>query len=212
MNAAGVVLVDDHYALRTGLRTLIEGFAGIAVLGEAENGVAALELVARLHPDVVITDIKMKEMNGLELTCRLTQEHPEVKVVVLSMYPEERYVQEALAAGASAYLLKDSAMLELELALRAVLRGEMYLSPGVSKQVVDGAEAGGGSLQPMSPRQREVLKLIAEGASIKEVAYELGISAKTVETYRSQLKERLGVKGVAGLVKYAIRTGLVEAK
>jgi DNA-binding NarL/FixJ family response regulator len=157
-------------------------------------------------------DIAMKGMNGLEAAARLRERLPAVKVIILSMHTSEEYVLLALRAGAAAYLIKDSATSELELALKSVMRGETYLSPAISRQVVDGyvqrvgASAGP---EPLTPRQREVLKRIAEGRSTKEIAYELNLSVKTVETHRAQIMERLGIREVAGLVRYAMRAGLV---
>ena len=154
----------------------------------------------------------MKGMSGLEAAARFRELHPGVRVLILSMHASEEYVLQALRAGAAAYLIKDSATAELELALRSVMRGETYLSPAISRQVVDGyvQRVGAGAAEdPLTPRQREVLKRVAEGRSSKEIAYDLGLSVKTVETHRAQIMERLGIRDVAGLVRYAMRTGLV---
>ena len=209
MSDARVLLVDDHNLVRSGLRALLDSMEGIRVIGEADAGALALDLVRRDPPDVVIADIQMKGMDGIELAAILAREFPQLRVIILSMHAEEHIVKAALRAGARAYLLKDAAEIELELALRAVLRGETYLSPGVSRQVVQGyVNAGTSALDSLTPRQREVLTLIAEGKSAKEIAYQLDISAKTVEAHRASIMERLQIHDIAGLVKYAISAGL----
>jgi DNA-binding NarL/FixJ family response regulator len=213
MSEARVILVDDHNLVRSGLRALLDAMPGIRVIGEADGSAAALELVRRDPPDIVVSDISMKGMDGIELTACLKREFPQVRVIVLSMHIEARYVEGALRAGAAAYLLKDAATLELEQALRAVLRGEAYLSPAVSRQVVDGyMKTSSGPAPALTPRQREILKLIAEGKSAKEIAYALQISGKTVEAHRAQIMERLQIHDIAGLVKYALGQGLINLK
>jgi DNA-binding NarL/FixJ family response regulator len=207
-----VLLVDDHALVRAGMRSLLQDLPDIEVVAEAGDGAEALAAAERERPDVVLMDIAMKGMNGLEAAARLRERLPGVKVIILSMHTSEEYVLLALRAGAAAYLIKDSATSELELALKCVMRGETYLSPAISRQVVDGyvqrvgASAGP---EPLTPRQREVLKRIAEGRSTKEIAFELNLSVKTVETHRAQIMERLGIRDVAGLVRYAMRAGLV---
>jgi len=207
-----VLLVDDHALVRAGMRSLLQDLPDVEVVAEAGDGAEALAAAERERPDVVLMDIAMKGMNGLEAAARLRERLPGVKVIILSMHTSEEYVLLALRAGAAAYLIKDSATSELELALKCVMRGETYLSPAISRQVVDGyvqrvgASAGP---EPLTPRQREVLKRIAEGRSTKEIAFELNLSVKTVETHRAQIMERLGIRDVAGLVRYAMRAGLV---
>jgi DNA-binding NarL/FixJ family response regulator len=212
MSSLRVLLVDDHALVRAGMRSLLRDIEGVEVVGEAADGAEALVLAERERPDAVLLDIAMKGMNGLEAAARFRELHPGVKVLVLSMHASEEYVLQALRAGVVAYLLKDSATAELELALRSVMRGETYLSPAISRQVVEGyvqrVGAGSGD-DPLTPRQREVLKRMAEGRSTKEIAFDLGLSVKTVETHRAQIMERLGIRDVAGLVRYAMRTGLV---
>jgi len=212
MPALRVLLADDHSLVRAGMRSLLRDIEGVEVVGEAADGGQALALAERERPDVVLLDIAMKGMNGLEAAARFRELHPGIKVIILSMHASEEYVLQALRAGAAAYLIKDSATAELELALRSVMRGETYLSPAISRQVVEGyvqrVGAGAGE-NPLTPRQREVLKRIAEGRSTKEIAFDLGLSVKTVETHRAQIMERLGIRDVAGLVRYAMRTGLV---
>jgi DNA-binding NarL/FixJ family response regulator len=207
---ARIILADDHGLVRAGLRGLIDRLAGVRVVGEAEDGAAALALVRREPPEVVITDISMKGMGGVELAGALKREFPRVRVIVLSMHAEEEHVQRALLSGVSGYLLKDSALLELELALRAVLRGESYLSPAVSRPVVAGYLSNATASEALTARQREILIHIAEGMAAKEIAFKLGISTKTVEAHRSQIMERLGIRDIPGLVKYALQAGLVS--
>lgn len=211
-----IVLVDDHTLVRAGLRSLLDSIAGIDVIAEAGDGNAGLEAVLEHRPDVLITDVAMEGMNGLELAERVRAELPATRVIVLSMFSSEEYVVRALKAGASAYLLKDSATAELELALTAVARGEVYLSPGASRRLVERvvrpAEAAAGPLDALTPRQREILKLIAEGVHTKEIAHRLNLSAKTVESHRAQIMDRLGIRDVPGLVRLAIRAGLISAE
>ena len=215
MKTLRVLLADDHTLVRAGLRSLLQQMENVEVVAEAEDGRQVLAAVAEHRPDVVLMDISMSGMNGLEATLQLKRDRPEVRVIILSMHATEEYVLQALRAGASGYLLKDSAPLELALALQAVARGESYLSPPVSRQVVESyVQRTGREAQPLAaltPRQREILQLIAEGNSTKEIASRLALSVKTVETHRSQLMERLSIRGVAGLVRYAIRHGLVSA-
>ncbi len=215
MNPIRLVLADDHALLRAGLKGLLSRLQGIDVVGEAADGATALRMVASLAPDILMTDIGMPLIDGLTLTARVAREFPATRVVILSMHTEKEYADKALRAGAVGYLIKDSATSELELAIRAAARGEAFLSPVVSRYVIaeysrlaeDEASTG-----PLTPRQREVLKLIAEGLPTKAIARHLDISVKTAETHRTQLMERLDIHDVAGLVRYAIRSGLVDPK
>jgi DNA-binding NarL/FixJ family response regulator len=210
--AIRVILADDHALVRAGMRSLLNGMAQVQVVGEAASGEEALELAARERPDVVLMDIAMKGMSGLEAAARMREQHAAVRVVILSMHAGEEYVLQALRAGAVGYLLKDAATGELELALRSVMRGESWFSPAVSRQVVEGyvqRVGGEAAAEVLTARQREVLRLVAGGKSTKEIAYDLTLSVKTVETHRAQIMERLGIRDVAGLVRYALRTGLV---
>jgi DNA-binding NarL/FixJ family response regulator len=213
MSTLRVVLVEDHALVRAGIRSLLEKLADLEVVAEAGDGRTALSVIAQHQPDVVLMDIKMAGLNGLEATARITRDLPGVRVVILSMYANEEYVIQALRAGASGYLLKDAGTAELEVAVRAAARGETYLSPAISHRMIQdylqnvGGE--GGALEQLTPRQREVLQLVAEGHSIREIAQILHVSIKTVETHRAQLMERLDIHDVAGLVRYAIRVGLV---
>ena len=207
-----VLLADDHSLVRAGIRSLLGAMAEVQVVGEASSGEEALELAGREQPDVVLMDIAMKGITGLEAAVRMRERHPSVRVVILSMHSGEEYVLQALRAGAAGYLLKDAATGELELALRSVMRGESWLSPAVSRQVVEGYVQRAGAEAPpdvLTARQREVLRLVAGGKSTKEIAFFLNLSVKTVETHRAQIMERLGIRDVPGLVRYALRTGLV---
>jgi DNA-binding NarL/FixJ family response regulator len=211
-----VILVDDHVLLRAGIRALLQGLPDIDVVGEAGDGHGALALLRAQRPHIMCTDIRMSGMNGLELTARVHKEFPNVKVLILSMYSSEEYVWRALRAGAAGYLLKDSAPAELELAIRAVAGGETYLTPIVSKHVISNyiQRLGdqGNALDLLTPRQREILQLIAEGQSTKAIARTLKLAPKTVETHRAQLMDRLDIHDVAGLVRFAIRVGLVQVE
>ena len=209
-----LILADDHALVRAGLRMLVEAMPDVVVLGEAADGYEAIALVEKHHPQMVLMDIAMPGLNGLEATQRITKQWPDVKVVMLSMHQDDQYVRQALKMGASGYLLKDSATTELAVAVRAVLRGETYLSPGASKGVmadyVQRLRSDDSSEVHLTPRQREVLQLIAEGCSTKEVAQRLDLAVKTVETHRTLLMKQLDVHEVAGLVRYAVRAGIVS--
>jgi len=216
MKTARVLLVDDHALIRAGIRSLLEKMNSIEVVGEAGDGREALDLTKKHLPDVVLMDIAIPGLNGLETLARVSKEHSTVKVIILSMHANEEYVLRALRAGACGYLLKDAAVAELELALRAVTRGETYLSPRISKNVIISYLEHWGPERPpqqnLTPRQREIVQLIAEGKSTKEIAFLLNVSVKTVEAHRAQLMVRLGIHDVASLVRYAIRVGLVPAE
>lgn len=215
MTPIRVLLADDHTLVRAGIRGLLKALPGIEVVGEAGEGHEALRLAQTLQPNVVLLDIGMPGLNGLEVTARLTKSDPKIRVVILSMHLSEEYVLQALRAGAAAYLLKGSAVSELEVAIRAVARGETYLSPPVSKRVVDDyVSRTGGETDPLAaltPRQREILQLVAEGHTSKEIGQRLGVSYRTVEVHRNQLMKRLNVHDLPGLVRFAMRVGLVEA-
>jgi DNA-binding NarL/FixJ family response regulator len=213
IKAIRVLLADDHTLVRAGLRGLLEGIQGVEVVGEAGDGQEALRLSDELHPDVVLLDVGMPGLNGLDAASRILSHDATIRVLILSMHTSEEYVLRALRAGCAGYLLKRSAVSELEVAVRAVARGETYLSPAVSKQVVDDyvGRTGGSAdpLEALTPRQREILQLVAEGHTSKEIAERLGLSFKTVEAHRAQIMERLGLEDVTGLVRFAVRVGLV---
>jgi DNA-binding NarL/FixJ family response regulator len=208
-----VLVADDHALVRKGIGALLERLDGVELVGEAANGREALRLVAERHPDVAFVNISMPELNGLETLSRLAKDQPRTRVVMLSMHADAEYVRRALALGASGYLLKDSELVELDLALRAVARGDVWLSPSVSKVVVEALSRGEAPPEPfelLTSRQREILQLVAEGLSTKDIAVRLDLSVKTVEAHRSQLQLRLGVRGVPALVRCAIRLGIVR--
>jgi DNA-binding NarL/FixJ family response regulator len=214
--AVRVLVADDHALFRAGIRKLLQSFAGIEVVGEAADGHEAVHLSATQRPDVLLMDIGMPGLNGVEAAARLTREGARPRVIILSMHTGEDHVLRAIRAGAAGYLLKDADPAQLEAAVRAVARGEIYLSPAVSRYVVeDYVRRAGGDRSPLerlTSRQREVLQLIAEGNTTKAIATRLGLSVKTVETHRAQLMERLEARDVAALVRLAIRVGLVEAE
>lgn len=216
MSAIRVLLADDHALVRAGIRTLLEKMAPVRVVAEAGNGRQALELAREHRPQVALMDIAMSEMNGLEATARLAKEMPGVKVVILSMHASEEYVLQALRSGAAGYLLKDAATAELDQAIRTVLRGETYLSPAISKTAIERYLQRVSQPEPpgseLTPRQREILQMIAEGKNMKEIAFTLGLSVKTVETHRALLMHRLNIHDVVRLVRYAMRIGLVQAE
>lgn len=217
---AKVLLADDHKIVRDGLRSLLEQQPDMRVVGEASDGEAAVRMALDLKPDVVVMDIGMPESNGIESTRRIMRDLPETRIVALSMHSDRQFVSGMLSAGAMAYLLKDSAFEELVSAIDSVMRGRVYLSEGVASVVVQdyvnriNAPAPDAlvttPLSRLSPREREVLQLAAEGKSTKEIASALGLSVKTVETHRHQVMEKLGIYSLAGLIKFAIREGLVS--
>ncbi len=213
MSPIRVLLADDHKLVRAGLRSLLDGLPEIEVVAEAGDGREALSLIETHHPHVALMDIAMPGLNGLEVVEILAKQSPGTRVIILSMHASEEYVMRALRAGAAGYLLKDSGTAELELAIKAVAQGETYLSPPVSKHVVSSyvQRIGGEASLPeqLTPRQREILQLIAEGHSSKEIAQRLNVSARTIETHRAKLMERLDIHDVAGLVRFAVRAGLV---
>ncbi len=211
-----ILIVDDHVLVRAGIRALLEKLPGIEVIAEASEGRAALESIRKDTPDIVLMDIAMPGLNGLEATRRIVRDSGKTRVIILSMHASEEYVWQALRAGACGYLLKGGSFVELGLAIESVWGGEIYLSPPISKQVItEYLQRTGAERRPsevLTSRQREILQLIAEGKSTKQIALILKISVKTVETHRAHLMRRLGVSDVASLVRYAIRTGLVDAE
>ena len=214
MTRIRVLLVDDHALVRAGIRGLLEARPGVEVIAEAADGSEAIELARAHRPDVVLMDLTMKGKSGLEATAQITREFPQIHVIILSMHTTQDYVTQALRAGAAGYLIKDCAPAELDFALSAALRGDRYLSPRLSKQSAFGPSESAQSADyggiPLTPRQLEILPLIAAGLGTKEIAYRLNISKKTVETHRKELMHRLNIHDVPGLVRYAIRTGLVS--
>lgn len=212
-----LILADDHALVRAGIRTLLEKLEGIQIVGEAGDGRETLTLVEKHQPNVVVMDISMPGLNGLDTTVRIVRDHPRTKVLILSMHTAEDYVLQALRAGATGYLLKDAATVELGVALVAVRRGETYLSPTISKEVLARhrqqlLDPKADSVKALTPRMREIVQLIAEGRSTKEIAFLLNLSVKTIETHRMHLMARLDLHDVAGVVRYALRTGLISAE
>lgn len=215
MSAIRILLADDHVLVLAGIRALISEMEGTQIIAEATNGRDAVALAKQHRPDLVVMDISMKELNGIEATAQIRADVPGSRVLILSMHTTEDFVLRALKAGASGYLVKDSAPLDLQMAIAAVMRDEIYLSPRISKHVIAGFLKGNAvqdasSLDVLTARQREILQMIAEGKSTKEIAYGLDLSVKTVETHRAALMERLDIHDVAGLVLYAVRKGLVS--
>lgn len=216
MDSIQVLLVEDHTIVRKGLRALLEGQSDILVVGEAEDGRQALEQVQQLLPDVVLMDIGMPGLNGLEATRQIKHQFPKTKVVVLTMHTNAEYIFNVLQAGASGYLIKQAATEEVISAIRAVYRGESFLSPSISTKVIEEYLRRAGRTELVDPferltsREREVLQLIAEGHSTQEIAALLYVSGKTVETHRARLMEKLDIHTVAELTQYAIRKGIIK--
>ncbi|MBN1341899.1 MAG: response regulator transcription factor [Phycisphaerae bacterium] len=211
--STAILLVDDHRMMRDGLRAVIEKEAEMRLVGEAENGRKAVELTRELVPDVVVMDVGMPDMNGIEATRRILAENPDVKVIALSTHDDERYVHAILDAGASGYVLKKDASDDLLRAIEAATSGKYFLSPGITGLVVrDRAprsqETSTSAGHALSPREREVLQLLAEGKTSREIAAALSRSVKTVETQRREIMRKLDIHSVAELTKYAVREGL----
>jgi len=215
MHPTRILLADDHTLVRAGIRSLIESIDDVEVVAEAGDGREALELIAKHRPDVALLDIGMPGLNGLEVAKRTPQASPGTRIIILSMHADPAYVKKALRAGADGYLLKGASVAELPLALQAVMRGESYLTPKISSSVVERILAQDGDdsdpLDDLTTRQREILQLIAEGQSTKEIAGILDISVKTVESHRLRMMDRLDIHDVPGLVRFAIRAGLVHS-
>jgi len=216
MRKIRIVLADDHKLMRSGLRVLLEQQPDLTVVGEASDGREAVALVASQRPDVLVMDIGMPSLNGIEAAAQVTKGNPEAAIVMLSMHSDESYVLRALKAGAKGYLLKDSAEADLIRAVRAVAEGKSFFSPAVSKVLLDDYVRKlkrSGTEDPydlLTPREREVLQLVAEGKSNKEVAQLLNLSVYTVETHRSNIMEKLNLHGVPELILYAVRKGIIS--
>lgn len=215
VNPIHVLLAEDHTLVRAGIRALLRDIPGIEVIGEAGDGQTALRLVEELQPDLVIMDIGLPELNGLQATAAISESYPAVKVLILSMHDNEEFVLKALKSGVSGYMLKDSSTQELKFAIESIARGEIYLSPVISRQVVANyIHRVNGRPDPLSvltPRQRQVLQLIAQGYTTKKIALELNISMSSADTHRTRLMERLDIHDIAGLVRFAIQNGLVSS-
>ncbi len=205
-----VLLADDHVVVRQGLRGLLER-EGFKVCGEAADGRDAIHLAETCHPDVAILDLAMPGLNGVDAAREIMRLQPQTKAIVLTMHKDEAYILQALSAGVSGYILKTQAAADLVQAIREVVRGSVYLSPGVSRAVVDAYRAKTNvPPDPLSPREREILQLVAEGRTTKQIAAILGVSVKTADSHRSRLMAKLDIHEIAGLVRYAIRRGLIQ--
>jgi two-component system response regulator NreC len=216
MRKIRILLADDHKLMRSGLRVLLEQQADLLVVGEASDGREAVALASSLKPDVLVMDIGMPNLNGVEAAGQISQSHSEIAIVMLSMHSDESYVLRALKAGAKGYLLKDSAESDLLRAVHAVADGKSFFSPAVSKVLLDDYVRKlkrSGTEDPydlLTPREREVLQLLAEGKSNKDVAQLLNLSVYTVETHRSNIMEKLNLRGVPELILYAVRKGIIS--
>ncbi len=212
-----IVLCDDHQIIREGLRSLLEKQTDMTVVGEALNGLGAIKLVAEKKPDIIILDIAMPEMNGIAAARRIFSDHPKVKVLALSMHSDHHFVTEMLEAGASGYMLKDSAFAELTGAIRTIMTGGLFISPHIAGNVLEefarrakpGRVTNRHSVQ-LSQREKEILQLISEGHSTKEIANKISVSVKTVETHRQHIMQKVGAHNVAALTKYAVREGITS--
>jgi DNA-binding NarL/FixJ family response regulator len=214
MSMTTIVLADDHHVVRQGLRSLLEAESDFSVVGEAGDGLEATQLVERLQPDVLVLDLMMPSLNGLEVTRQVSQRSPQTHVVILSMHPNEAYVLEALRAGAAAYVLKESTSAELVRAVREAVAGGRYLSPPLSERAIEVymQKAESAALDPyetLTAREREVLHLVAEGHTNAEIADRLFISRRTVETHRANLMRKLGLRTQTDLISYALRRGIL---
>lgn len=212
MDKLKVVLADDHQIVREGIAHLLESFGNIDIVGQAGDGHEAVKLATELQPDILILDITMPKLRGVEVITEVRSQSPKTKIIILSMHNKEMYIKECMKNGASAYLLKESAVNELKSAIDYVVNDQIYLSPAISKGVVRDwlAPKSGENASPLTVREKEILKLLAEGHSNKEIAAMLFISPKTVETHRHRINEKLNLGNVADLVRYAIKEGLVS--
>lgn len=210
-----ILIVDDHGIVREGLKSLLQNQSDMEVVGEGQDGQIAVELAEQLSPDVIIMDMSMPNLNGIEATRLILQHNPNTKVIILSMHSDSHIVKEILEAGASAYVLKSNLFDEMLRALETVAEGGRYLSPRITDIVIDdyvGRITGGESAQApkLTSRERQVVQLVAEGKTVKEIARVLHISPKTADTNRRQIMSKLGISSVAELTKYAIREGLTS--
>jgi DNA-binding NarL/FixJ family response regulator len=218
MSNINVLLVDDHNIVRQGLKALLLAEGDITIVGEAQTGREAVQMAAQLHPRIVIMDMAMPRLNGAEATRQILKAAPNTKIIVLSTYGDDEHIQQALAAGAAAYLLKQTAASDLVQAIREVTQGNAYFSPAIAKRLREQTRQGLNDPDattmpdvPLTQREAEVLQLIAEGFANKQIAYELGLSVKTVEKHRQQVMQKLGIHNIAGLVRHAVSKGIIES-
>jgi two-component system response regulator NreC len=206
-----ILLADDHTIVRQGLKLILAAHADMQVLGEAANGREAVELAAKLHPDIVLMDVAMPELNGIEATRQMVAANARIRILVLSMHKESVYVREILRAGARGYILKDAIDTELLTAIRSVARGDGYISPAVSGALLNDFRGNAATpIDLLSPREREVLQLIAEGKTNKEIATRLNLSVYTVDSHRGKVMEKLNLHSTGELVRFAMKQGLVD--
>lgn len=214
MDKIKVFIADDHKILRESLRILLSQQDDIAVVGEAAGGLEAFEKIRTLRPEIAVLDISLPQLNGLDLAARLTQEQPELKIVILTMHKSEEFVKRALGIGVKGYVLKDNALEDLIACIQAVHEGKAFLSQSVTQLVVDefvkGMKERDAQPEPVSVREREVLQLLAEGKSNREISKVLNLSVKTVETHRANIMRKLGLRNIADLVLYAVRNHIIE--
>jgi two-component system, NarL family, response regulator NreC len=210
-----IILADDHAIVRHGLSRAFQQEAGMEVVGQAKDGLSVLQLVAELSPDVVVMDISMPDLNGIEATRRITADHPKVKVIGLSMHSSNKYVREMFRAGACGYLLKDCSFDELTEAIRTVMKGKTYISPSIGDTVIKDyltKPEEDSAFSILTPREREVLQLLVEGNTTKQAGQRLGISSKTIEAHRINIMQKLNIDNIAQLTKYAIQEGLTASE
>lgn len=221
MKPVRILIADDHALVRSGLKALLCQLTGVAVIAEAGDGLEALRLIREIKPEIALLDISMPGLNGIDVTMRASKACPETRIIILSMHADREYVLQALRAGALGYVLKDADSSELEDAISAVGSGKTYLCASVAKGISDeypdpirrlsGREISSEALfSVLTARQREILQLISEGNTTKEIASKLDLSIKTIETHRSQIMDRLNIRDIAGLVRYAIRSGIIR--
>ncbi len=205
-----ILLVDDHTIVRDGLKALIASETDMEVIGEAADGPTAVQMALDHGPDVVIMDLSLPELNGVDATRRITRERPDIRVVALSMHDDAATVDKALRAGARGYVLKGSSIEDVVQAIRIVSKGDVYLTPGISDYVLQGYLSGDkGDIDPLTEREREIVQLIGEGFTSKEIGEKLGVKTKTVQNHRVRILDKLGIQTTAGLVRYALRTNLI---
>jgi DNA-binding NarL/FixJ family response regulator len=215
MTALKVLLADDHRVIREGLKMLLNSYDGVEVVGEADNGRKVIAMLQKIVPDVIVMDVSMPELNGIDATIRIRKEYPSVKILALSMHTDRRFIEGMLKAGASGYLVKDCAATELFSAIEMVADGDIYLSPKIAGKIVKSYVNRSPSRRmpgayKLTSREREILQLIAEGKDTKQIAYELFLSPKTVETHRRNIMEKLNIHNVAKLTKFAIKEGITS--